>query len=454
VSRDRSFYSLLTKLKLLHRTSSSEKLSSSSVKGSVSHILRLQVADTGAGISAENQKKLFGQYVQFNASKLQKGEGSGLGLWISKGIVEMHGGRIGAYSDGEGKGSVFYVDLPLFMEGKFNPVNNSDQDHDGDIDHNNNHGHGNQDNDGRNMIAANDRKHDGDEDEGGSPRSNLQSKPAAAAAAAPLSTAAIDEHRRHHHKNPPPPSSSSISSYMGETAAAATAAIRRGMLLPFARTGSSLGSSHSQSQSVPLVRVSVRGSTRPSPLAAASAPSSMSPSASTSPTTVHRYRWAGGLSSLFFYMRQQQKRPRRKREKEDTSSFRQSARFFREANISVHPSVPDYDSRMPIIVRTSVHLPIESPRGSSGPNTHVRIPPPPSGGSGVGSNPGYMSGRSSPRAVTVTGMGAGMGGSRSDAFSAFGGGAAGRRGRDDDRIHRIRTDGGYYEDLEGNLRCS
>lgn len=46
--------------------------------------VRMAVRDSGAGISAENQRKLFGQYVQFNAGKLQQGKGSGLGLWISK----------------------------------------------------------------------------------------------------------------------------------------------------------------------------------------------------------------------------------------------------------------------------------------------------------------------------------------------------------------------------------
>eukprot|EP01033_Poteriospumella_lacustris_P015717 gene15717-11246_t len=76
--------------------------------------VRISVKDTGAGISPENQKRLFGQYVQFNASKLQQGKGSGLGLWISKSIVEMHGGKIWAHSEGEGKGTTFGIDLPVF----------------------------------------------------------------------------------------------------------------------------------------------------------------------------------------------------------------------------------------------------------------------------------------------------------------------------------------------------
>ena len=61
--------------------------------------LRIEVKDSGAGISNENQKKLFGQYVQFNASKLQQGNGSGLGLWISKGITELHGGTFQLVTD-------------------------------------------------------------------------------------------------------------------------------------------------------------------------------------------------------------------------------------------------------------------------------------------------------------------------------------------------------------------
>ena len=46
--------------------------------------VRVSVQDNGCGISAENRAKMFGKYVQIRASALQKGQGSGLGLWISK----------------------------------------------------------------------------------------------------------------------------------------------------------------------------------------------------------------------------------------------------------------------------------------------------------------------------------------------------------------------------------
>lgn len=78
------------------------------------HILRISVKDSGVGISAANQRKLFRQYVQIRPGALQEGKGSGLGLWISKKIIDMHGGNIGVFSCGEGHGSTFFFDLPLF----------------------------------------------------------------------------------------------------------------------------------------------------------------------------------------------------------------------------------------------------------------------------------------------------------------------------------------------------
>jgi len=76
-------------------------------------VLRLQVVDSGAGISPENQTKLFKEIIQFNPGKLQNGGGSGLGLFITKGIVDLHGGNISVWSEGEGHGCTFTLELPL-----------------------------------------------------------------------------------------------------------------------------------------------------------------------------------------------------------------------------------------------------------------------------------------------------------------------------------------------------
>ena len=54
------------------------------VRVCVQEFVRVSVVDNGCGISLHHLHKLFGQYVQFNAGELQKGGGSGLGLWIAK----------------------------------------------------------------------------------------------------------------------------------------------------------------------------------------------------------------------------------------------------------------------------------------------------------------------------------------------------------------------------------
>ena len=74
------------------------------------------VTDTGAGISKENQKRLFNEIVQFNPEKLQAGGGSGLGLWITQEILNLHDGSISVSSEGEGKGSSFTVKIPMIRE--------------------------------------------------------------------------------------------------------------------------------------------------------------------------------------------------------------------------------------------------------------------------------------------------------------------------------------------------
>jgi signal transduction histidine kinase len=72
----------------------------------------LSVRDTGPGISAADQAKLFQQFQQADNPETRKKEGTGLGLAISKRIVEMHGGRIWMESQ-LGQGSTFFVTLPV-----------------------------------------------------------------------------------------------------------------------------------------------------------------------------------------------------------------------------------------------------------------------------------------------------------------------------------------------------
>lgn len=71
---------------------------------------RVVVADSGAGIRPEDLPRLFRPFSQVHEDRLALG-GSGLGLSIAKGLVELHGGRIHAASDGPGKGATFTIDL-------------------------------------------------------------------------------------------------------------------------------------------------------------------------------------------------------------------------------------------------------------------------------------------------------------------------------------------------------
>ena len=72
----------------------------------------VHVQDSGAGMSPEQLSRLFTAGTQFNANDLQAGKGSGLGLYIAKGIVEQHGGTVVAESDGIGRGTTFIMTLP------------------------------------------------------------------------------------------------------------------------------------------------------------------------------------------------------------------------------------------------------------------------------------------------------------------------------------------------------
>ena len=81
----------------------------------------LSVRDTGPGISAADQAKLFQEFQQADNAITRKKGGTGLGLAISKRIVEMHGGKIWVESQ-PGKGSTFSFTVPVRVERQVEPV--------------------------------------------------------------------------------------------------------------------------------------------------------------------------------------------------------------------------------------------------------------------------------------------------------------------------------------------
>ncbi|MDI1241335.1 MAG: hybrid sensor histidine kinase/response regulator [bacterium] len=81
--------------------------------GKVDGQARIEVCDSGEGISHQFLPRVFERYKQANNSTTNRKGGLGLGLAIVKHLVELHGGRISAASEGEGKGSTFTVTIPL-----------------------------------------------------------------------------------------------------------------------------------------------------------------------------------------------------------------------------------------------------------------------------------------------------------------------------------------------------
>ena len=74
----------------------------------------ITVKDTGLGIPPDHLEAIFQEFTQVDTSTTRKVGGTGLGLPISRRLVEMHGGRLWAESTGiEGEGSTFFVELPL-----------------------------------------------------------------------------------------------------------------------------------------------------------------------------------------------------------------------------------------------------------------------------------------------------------------------------------------------------
>ena len=76
-------------------------------------LLEVGVQDTGIGIAGEDLERIFQSFEQVERSAARHFDGTGLGLTLSRRLVELHGGRIAAESEGPGRGSRFVFTLPV-----------------------------------------------------------------------------------------------------------------------------------------------------------------------------------------------------------------------------------------------------------------------------------------------------------------------------------------------------
>jgi signal transduction histidine kinase len=73
--------------------------------------LLLSIQDSGIGMTLVDRKNLFKKFYRGTNAKTTDTEGMGLGLYAAKKIVDGHGGRLWAESQGLNKGSIFYLEL-------------------------------------------------------------------------------------------------------------------------------------------------------------------------------------------------------------------------------------------------------------------------------------------------------------------------------------------------------
>ncbi len=82
----------------------------------VGEVLHISVSDTGIGIDKDYQEIIFSEFQQVDGSYSRKHEGTGLGLSLTRKLVDLHGGQVWMESEGMGMGSVFTFTLPHALQ--------------------------------------------------------------------------------------------------------------------------------------------------------------------------------------------------------------------------------------------------------------------------------------------------------------------------------------------------
>ena len=76
--------------------------------------VEVSISDTGIGIDEQHKATIFRAFEQIRKPSIQTQQGAGLGLALTKNLVELHGGNIWVESEGEGKGSTFSFNIPIY----------------------------------------------------------------------------------------------------------------------------------------------------------------------------------------------------------------------------------------------------------------------------------------------------------------------------------------------------
>lgn len=74
---------------------------------------KISISDTGIGLEQEDLDRIFNPFEQADGSMARRYQGTGLGLSLTKSLVELHGGKVWAESGGEGQGSTFHFIIPV-----------------------------------------------------------------------------------------------------------------------------------------------------------------------------------------------------------------------------------------------------------------------------------------------------------------------------------------------------